>query len=87
MFSACLAPCKSKGDYMTDIKFNENTTIWQADKGKIFIHKEKGIDLYGEAIVIVEGQDTYGIEDYQEITKTKFNKLVKERKEMVSNEG
>ena len=72
---------------MKEHKIENGYTIYEAPEGKTFIHKERGVEVFGKAVVVHEEQKEYLIDDFKLVTDAKFKKLMEERKELVSNEG
>lgn len=61
---------------MEEIKMDNGYTMYQAPAGKIFIHKVKGIEVFGKAVVVHEDQTEYLIDDFKLITDKKFDELM-----------
>jgi len=49
---------------MTEIKVSENVTMYQAPEGKVFVHKQKGEDLFGEVVIVDFETSKHRIEDF-----------------------
>jgi len=65
---------------MEEIKVSESVTLYKASEGDIFIHKEKGIELFGEVVVVDFTSSEHRIEDFEIITQKEFEKI-KNKKE------
>ena len=63
---------------MEEIKLNEIVTMYKAPKGEIFIHKEKGVNLFGEVVIVNLEVSEHRIEDFKLITQEQFDELNKQ---------
>ena len=71
---------------MTEIKVGENVTMYQAPKGKVFVHKQKGENLFGEVVMVDFETSEHRIEDFQLEDDEKYLKKIKELKNIVPEE-
>jgi hypothetical protein len=58
-----------------EVKLDKDHTLFEAPKGYIFIHNEKGIELYGESLIIHNERDPYTVDDFKLIEYGVFNKM------------
>lgn len=61
-----------------EVQLDKKFMLYDAPKGYIFIHKEKGVELHGEQLIIHTENDPYTVDDFELIEYGVFNKMKEE---------